>query len=623
MEEAQAKIVRAILVLALLIGASIGLMTLQTEQAHAYAYAKTDTGAVFNRSWIMADSSGYIEFIGADPHGPRANMAPDYWSDYVSAYQFSVTNASTLKWKDYTVGNGTWSRGGATFGHLSLDAAKNGTGFGCLATFGYGWGGNCASVHGGLDALMYSHVWITDTVWGKNYYGAADFWPRVKIVYDKNTTAAVGNLPGSHHKYIGNTGTIAAAKPTRAGYSFEGWSLKKGGAVQIAAAQKIGYMDWNLKKYMTMAHSWDDNGPADVRDDAGTGIPSPTGTNTITLYAVWKPITYTVTYNGNGATTGTTASSSHTYDAAKELTANGYSRSYTLTCDAQGGSAGTTSLACAWGWRHWSTNAAGAGTTYANKASVKNLRSAAGAITLYAQWSKGVVELPDPGEKPDCVFEGWYTAAAGGSLVGNAGEHVSIDRNATYYARWKQLVRVSYYVDGSSEPVHVEMADVGAGYTPSEQATTKAGKADCAGFEGWYADAACSTPFADKTPVPSSGLALYGRNRVTLSYEFADQSKVLFAEHECYADETLSTLLPEGAVLPLMQTGYYGDRVSVARGASIWFEERARAREAVCDLGAYATAAAEGAPSPTLKLTCNTLAYLRWRVPLYDGIALS
>lgn len=89
----------------------------------------------------------------------------------------------------------------------------------------------------------------------------------------------------------------------------------------------------------------------------------------IDLYPQWKANTYTVSYNGNGATGGSTANSSHTYDSAKALTANGYRRNgYTFA--------------------GWTTNADGSGTVYGNRASVKNLTSAnGGTVTLYAKWN--------------------------------------------------------------------------------------------------------------------------------------------------------------------------------------------------------------------------------------------
>ena len=118
---------------------------------------------------------------------------------------------------------------------------------------------------------------------------------------------------------------------SRTGYTFNGWFTAKTGGTKIA-----------------------------------TTTPVP-GVNT-TYYAQTKANTYTVKYDGNGATSGSTASSSHTYNVAKALTANGFARTgYTFN--------------------GWNTKADGTGTSYANSASVINLTSTNGAtVTLYAKW---------------------------------------------------------------------------------------------------------------------------------------------------------------------------------------------------------------------------------------------
>lgn len=86
------------------------------------------------------------------------------------------------------------------------------------------------------------------------------------------------------------------------------------------------------------------------------------------LYAVWTPNTYTITYNGNGHTGGTTANSTHTYGTAKNLTANGFTK--------------TTHT-----FNGWNTKSDGSGTSYTDKQSVKNLTSTNnGKVTLFAQW---------------------------------------------------------------------------------------------------------------------------------------------------------------------------------------------------------------------------------------------
>ena len=82
-----------------------------------------------------------------------------------------------------------------------------------------------------------------------------------------------------------------------------------------------------------------------------------------------KKITYYVQYNGNGSTGGSTAKSTHTYDTAKALTANGFTRT-------------------GYQWARWNTNAAGTGTSYSNKQSVNNLTTTnGGTVNLYAIWT--------------------------------------------------------------------------------------------------------------------------------------------------------------------------------------------------------------------------------------------
>ena len=70
----------------------------------------------------------------------------------------------------------------------------------------------------------------------------------------------------------------------------------------------------------------------------------------VTYYARWTPITYTVAYRGNGATGGSTASSGHTYDQAKALTSNGFVRTYNVTYNYNGNGAGNNTVPVSYGF---------------------------------------------------------------------------------------------------------------------------------------------------------------------------------------------------------------------------------------------------------------------------------
>ena len=169
-----------------------------------------------------------------------------------------------------------------------------------------------------------------------------------------------------------------------------------------------------------------------------------------------EPNTYTIKYDGNGSTGGSTANSSHIYDAAKALTANEYTRT-------------------GYSFNGWNTKADGSGTAYADKASVKNLTSVNGAIViLYAQWSinsytltynpnGGSVSptsksltynsaygtLPTPTRK-GYAFTGWFTAASGGTKVSESTKMGT--GNITIYAHWRaNVLRVNYYPNGATK----------------------------------------------------------------------------------------------------------------------------------------------------------------------------
>ena len=119
---------------------------------------------------------------------------------------------------------------------------------------------------------------------------------------------------------------------------------------------------------------------------SSNGATSITVTGNVTsaqIYAATNVITYTVVYNANGGS-GTTAQSTHTYDVAKALTANGFSRT------------DHTFLG-------WSTDSNAQTPTYSDQQSVINLATS-GSITLYAVWLKtsgsaGYYSRGDEGDK--------------------------------------------------------------------------------------------------------------------------------------------------------------------------------------------------------------------------------
>lgn len=142
------------------------------------------------------------------------------------------------------------------------------------------------------------------------------------ITYNANGGSGT---PSAQIKWYGEAITLSSTKPTRTGYSFQGWATSSTGAVVYKA---------------------------------GTSY---TANASITLYAVWKANTYTITYNANGGSNAP-AAQTKTYGVNLTLATSKPTRTnYTFK-----------------GWSRTSNGAVAyqPGATYTSNA----------AITLYAVW---------------------------------------------------------------------------------------------------------------------------------------------------------------------------------------------------------------------------------------------
>ena len=171
-------------------------------------------------------------------------------------------------------------------------------------------------------------------------------------------------------------------------------------------------------------------------------------TSNTTLYAKWVPNTYTVAYNGNGNTGGSTANSSHTYGTAKNLTSNGFTRQYTVTFNHNYSGSSNTSKTATYSFKNWNTQANGGGTSYSNGASVNNLTTS-GTFNLYAQWNSASVSYTP--SRTGYTFGGWYTnSSCTGSRVDNNGTYTPT-AGTTLYAKWTaNTYTVTYNGNGNT-----------------------------------------------------------------------------------------------------------------------------------------------------------------------------
>jgi len=233
--------------------------------------------------------------------------------------------------------------------------------------------------------------------------------------YTLNFDAQGGSIsPASKTVTYGSqVGTLPT--PTRDGYTFGGWWTNTNGS---------GTQYFSTTVYNTAGNT--------------------------TIYAKWTANTYTVAYYGNGNTGGSTSSSSHTYDVAKALTINGFTRAYAVTYNYNGNGSSNTTATATYTFKNWNTVSSGTGTSYTNNQSVTNLSSTNGAtVPLYAQWNSGSVTLPTP-TRTGYTFAGWYTASNGGTRIGGGGETYIPIANITLYAQWTTTPAQTqtYYVAG-------------------------------------------------------------------------------------------------------------------------------------------------------------------------------
>lgn len=278
--------------------------------------------------------------------------------------------------------NGSWWGKGvylknSSNGYLGGQTFKNGSGSVAISfkTSVYDWPKTATSerlylvvgaANSTLSAMNYtiSNTGANQTVYAKtsggNTYNGGAYVVEMKIpagsynvTYDGNGGLYNGSSTWSNEADYNASYTTYSNDRffVRNGYTFTGWNEKADGSGT----------DWTtwINKPWTYTYTRD-----------------------VTLYAQWKAHTYSITYNGNGADYGNTASSSHTYGNSKKLTKNGYVRD-------------------GYQFLGWSTSPNGS-VQYSEEQSVSNLTATNGAtINLYAQWKQLGYEINYDGNGAD------------------------------------------------------------------------------------------------------------------------------------------------------------------------------------------------------------------------------
>ncbi len=281
--------------------------------------------------------------------------------------------------------------------------------------------------------------------------------------------------------------------PSRTGYTFTGWNTEQGGRTGTRYAAKASY---TIKGNVTLYARWspisytitfDGNEATSTVPDPETGDydtsitlpPAPsrtgytfTGWNTeqggrtgtryaakasytikgnVTLYARWSPISYTITFDGNEATSTVPDPETGDYDTSITLPPAPSRTGYTFT--------------------GWNTEQGGrTGTRYAAKASY----TIKGNATLYARWSTNsyivtfegngatstvpgimtgnyntVINLPTAPSRTGYTFTGWNTEQVG-TKDGKVGASYTITGHATLYAQWAKSIIITFDTNGAT-----------------------------------------------------------------------------------------------------------------------------------------------------------------------------
>lgn len=235
-----------------------------------------------------------------------------------------------------------------------------------------------------------SYYYNTETATLDTNYGTA------VLTLDKNG----GTGGGTQTVNIGQATAISTSiTASRSGYKFLGWNTATDG-------------------------SGDNYQPGD----------NITLTGAKTLYANWSNY-YTVSYSGNGATSGSVANTSHNNKESSALSSSTFTRQYAISFNGNGGTADTSSMTATYIHAGWSYN----GTNYSLGQNVTGLTSTAnGTVTMSARWTGGTITLPGASRSGYRLL-GWSTNSNATQASYRAGDSYAPTATTTLYAVWATL----------------------------------------------------------------------------------------------------------------------------------------------------------------------------------------
>ncbi len=164
----------------------------------------------------------------------------------------------------------------------------------------------------------------------------------------------------------------------------------------------------------------------------------------VTYTAVWEKnkVACTINYNGNGATSGSVAAQSGYVGEALTLRSNSFVKKYYVTYysnenpnieddsfDEIQPSAESSAK-----FQGWYTAASGGSEV------TSPYTPTSASVTLYAHWSGMSAVTTQTPTRDGYTFLGWYTARSGGTKVADGGGSYTPSGNIALYAQWEEII---------------------------------------------------------------------------------------------------------------------------------------------------------------------------------------
>ena len=384
----------------------------KTTTNYVTAPTPTRNGYTFDK-WYSVQSG---DSFSGDSYGSGAKIQPvtankDFYAKWnINRYTITYTDSkatilpNAAGTANYYI-NAATTEGAVTA--LKTPDAKPGyafAGWKCTTASG-NWTANTVYAAGTNVAGKYGNPTL-EAQWTANEYN---------IVFDSNepavTAGTATGMPANTTKKVGEDKTISSTVPALTGYTFGGWDIYAGDTYK----GHIGAGGTITEDYVTTAGA------------------------TITLKAVWTPNTYTVHFNGNGATGGTTGDENgkqgFTYDVEQALSPNHFERKYTITYNANGGTVSPASEDASYTFDGWATSETGA-KVYNPGEEVVNL-APSGTFELYAHWdnASAAKTLPTP-TRDGYTFKGWHVGTVSGAAAASPYTPTS---DVTLVAEWEPI----------------------------------------------------------------------------------------------------------------------------------------------------------------------------------------